>query len=375
MLISDAALHDHGAGAYCAYGSRITPEIVYLSGFRTSDPVIYIRREEEPGFIIVSQMEYERAMREASCQVMTRNEAGLIRIIEEGCDHWESLAKMITGLTNGPVLIPELFPYALGHALLERVPVIVDREIVSGLRAVKSETELNSITLAQRAAEEAVDTAINLIKNSKPHNGGLYLNDAPLTSGMVKSAMHKVLLDRGCNACDTIVVSGPDSALPHMMGNGPLLSDSPIVIDIFPQDDATGYYADMTRTVVHGEPAPEITEMWHAVKDAASKAMNLAKAGVTGSEVHSVVVDSFREVGYPSGKEGFTHNTGHGIGLEVHEPPTVGPSGGVLSSGNVITIEPGLYFNSVGGVRLENMGLITADGFINITRYPEELIL
>jgi Xaa-Pro aminopeptidase len=174
---------------------------------------------------------------------------------------------------------------------------------------------------------------------------------------------------------DTIVSCGEDTAIPHIAGTGPLKSDEPIVIDLFPVDERSGYYADMTRTVVKGKPSPEILAMYKALRDAKQLGISKIKAGVTGAEVHQTVVDFFKDQGYESGTRGFVHNLGHGVGLQVHELPTVGPAGTVLATGNVITVEPGLYYPGIGGVRLEDIGSVTAHGFDNFTQFPEDLVV
>ncbi|MDD1666880.1 MAG: M24 family metallopeptidase, partial [Methanomicrobiales archaeon] len=124
---------------------------------------------------------------------------------------------------------------------------------------------------------------------------------------------------------------------------------------------------------VKGEPSAKIGEMFEAVLGAQGLAAGLVRPGATGAEIHGKVVDYFRERGYESNTKGFIHNLGHGVGLEVHELPTLGPAGGELAAGNVITLEPGLYYPGVGGVRLEDAGVVTADGFRDLTRLPKEL--
>jgi Xaa-Pro aminopeptidase len=131
----------------------------------------------------------------------------------------------------------------------------------------------------------------------------------------------------------------------------------------------------MTRTVVKGEPSPEIFDMYRAILDAHDLAASQVRAGVKGADVHQSVVDLFSERGYGNGTHGFIHNLGHGIGLEVHEAPSLGPSGGALMSGNVITIEPGLYFPGTGGVRLEDVGSVTRSKFNRFTKFPRDLVL
>lgn len=131
----------------------------------------------------------------------------------------------------------------------------------------------------------------------------------------------------------------------------------------------------MTRTVVKGEPTPAIREMYDAVRDAKALGISMVRAGAAGADLYHAVVEFFRDRGYESDARGFTHSLGHGVGLEVHEEPSLGPQGGVLVAGNVVTVEPGLYYPGTGGVRLEDMGAVTPTGFDRFTQYEEELTL
>jgi len=227
----------------------------------------------------------------------------------------------------------------------------------------------------QAATELAMDLAISMIRSSVPKDGVLYIGGKALTSEQIRSGMHKLLLDHDCIATDTIVACGEDAALPHLLGSGPLREAEPIVIDVFPQDMMTGYYTDMTRTVSKGSPDQEIVDMFQAVKEAQNLGQSLLKPGITGDSVHQAVIDFFKEKGYESNTRGFVHNLGHGVGLEVHERPVIGPGGPLLKQGQVVTVEPGLYYPGTGGVRLEDTGAIMSDGFQNFTRYPREFIL
>jgi len=227
----------------------------------------------------------------------------------------------------------------------------------------------------QRATEKAMRTAHSLIKKSIISNEVLTLDNEPLTSERVRNAIHSCLIQHGCIARDTIVSCGPDSALPHLTGKGPLHPNEPIIIDIFPQQEESGYFADMTRTVVKGEPAGEIVEMFQAVTEAQSRAASHICPGVIGSDLQQETIDFFKEKGYESNSKGFMHNLGHGVGLDVHETPVLGAGGGPLKEGNVVTVEPGLYYPQLGGVRLEDMGVVTSDGFDRFTHYEELLIL
>ncbi len=369
----EEAILRSGSAAYVAFGSSQDADMRYLTMFSTTDPIVYIKKPGEQGTVVVSQMEYERARRESTAAVMSRSEAGLFEILKEENDRWRALARMIAGLVQGMVLIPPHFPYALAKELSALVSVEIDRTALVTMRARKSEWEIGRIRQVQVATEEAMEAGIAMIRKAGIRGGLLSRGAVPLTSGMVRAAMHQVLLRRGCTPADTIVACGEETAFPHIRGEGALRSDEPIVIDIFPRDDQTGYYSDMSRTICRGEPTADIREMFRAVREAQDLAAARLRPGVTGEEVYRAVVDFFEELGYGTGSSGFVHNLGHGVGLEVHEAPSLGPSGEMLVQGNVVTNEPGLYLPGTGGVRLENIGVIENGGFSTLTSYPREL--
>lgn len=372
----DLALRDAGAAAYAAYGSSADANVRYLTRFRTTDPVVYIQRMDERGMIVVPQMEHERAVRESPAAVVTRADAGYLEYIKAGESRWRATAHMIADLAAGPILVPANFPLALARELESFHPVILDEKgAVERMRAVKTPEEIEQIRSVQRAAEAAMEQGIALIRTAVQKNGVLHRDGRPLTSEAVRTEMHTVLLAHGCRGVDTIVSCGPDTALPHNEGFGALLADEPIVIDIFPQNEQSGYHADMTRTVVRGEPSPEIREMFEAVRDAKALSASMIRAGAVGADLYRATVEFFRDRGYESDTRGFIHSLGHGVGLEVHEDPSLGPQGEALVAGNVVTIEPGLYYPGTGGVRLEDMGAVTETGFDRFTQYEEELTL
>jgi len=369
------AIRKSGADAYVIYASSRDTDMKYLTHFTTSDPFVFFKKPGEPGVIIVSQMETGRASREATATVMTRSQAGLPEIMKTETDPYRATAKMIAGQVGKKILLPPNFPIALANAMSEYCTVVVDGGTIQSMRAKKSKIELILMNNVQKVTQRAMDRAISLIRSSSVKKGILYIDQKPLTSEQVKFSMHSLLLEHGCSAVDTIVSCGEDTAIPHMSGSGPLKSDEPIVIDLFPVEEKSGYYADMTRTVVKGEPSKDIREMYDALREAKKLGISRVKAGVSGADIHLAVVDFFNERGYETDTRGFIHNLGHGVGLQVHELPTIGPAGKALETGNVITIEPGLYYPGIGGVRLEDIGAVTSRGFNNFTTFSEELIL
>lgn len=372
----DLALEEGGFDAYVAFGNSQDANILYLTRFSVTDPILYIRRRGERGVIIVPQMECERAAKETDAVVISRAEAGYFEISKEERDPWRVLARVIERqVPAGPVLVPPSFPYALGSELARERQVGVDRDTVHRMREVKTAQEIRSIRHVQHVCDRAMERALLVIRKAKARKGLLFQGAVPLTSSLVRSAIHQVLVRNGCIPGETIVSCGEETAMPHRRGDGQLMEGEPIVIDIFPRDQETGYFTDMTRTVCRGEASPEIADMFRAVRGAQDLASRLIRPGVSGAEVYQAAVDFFREAGYESGSRGFVHSLGHGVGLEVHELPGLGPSGGELKANSVVTNEPGLYYPGTGGVRLENTGVVGQSGFSSLTRFGRDLVL
>ena len=339
------------------------------------DPVVFFKKPGRPGTIIVPQMEYDRAVAESSCAVMTRGDARYFEILEEEPDRGAALARMIANQVGGDILVPAAFPLSLARKLEEHAAVRIDDGTVAGMRAKKTSAELAAIRETQRVNEAALDLALAYLRKSKVERGVLMWEGSPLTSDMLRQKVHVFFLEHGYTAHDTIISCGEETAMPHRTGSGPLMADQPIVIDIFPRHEESGYFADMTRTVVRGEAEPAIRELYETVDGAQELGKSLIKPGVAGKDVHLAVVDYFADRGYATEKEGFIHSLGHGVGLDIHEQPSLGPSGEALEAGHVVTVEPGLYYAAIGGVRLEDMGVVTQQGFDCFTKYPKELEL
>src|SRR5512136_22681 len=297
--LSDA-IKTHGADAYVIYASSRDADMRYLTHFTTSDPFVYFKKPGMKGVIIVSQMEVGRASREATAAIMTRTQAGLPDILKTENDPYRATAKMIAGQVGKKILVPPDFPIALANSLSEYCTILVDEGTVRSMRAKKGKNEILLMKNVQKSAEKAMGCAISLIKKASVKKDVLYLDKKPLTAEYIKFSMHSLLLEHGCTAVDTIVSCGNDTAIPHMTGTGPLRSDEPIVIDLFPVEEKSGYYADMTRTVVKGEPSKEIREMYDALREAKKLGISRVKAGVSGADIHLEIVDFFKERGYES---------------------------------------------------------------------------
>jgi Xaa-Pro aminopeptidase len=278
---------------------------------------------------------------------------------------------------------PPTFPIAVAERLWQSgIQVTSDRETFAARRRVKNEAELAGIRRAQRAAEAGMDAARDLLRRAEPNGSGLLVDGEPLTAERLKDAINGAFVAHRVVAEDFIVAPGAQGAVGHDLGSGPIAAGQSVVIDLWPKDPETACYADMTRTYVVGEPPEELAEYHRLVKAALDRALETTRAGVPAMEPFRAVCDLFQEAGYPTQlskgpgevlTSGFFHGLGHGVGLEVHEPPWLGRAPGDMVAGDVVTLEPGLYRQGFGGVRLEDLVLVTESGAENLTEYPYEL--
>jgi Xaa-Pro aminopeptidase len=226
--------------------------------------------------------------------------------------------------------------------------------------------------------EAAMDAAIGAIREAEVHDGVLRWRGTTLTAERVRRLISMTLIEDGLLAQHTIVACGEAACDPHNEGRGPLRAGESIIIDIFPRDEASRYHADITRTVVKGRASDMLRKMYRAVAAGQEQAFALLRDGSDGEAIHRAVQDTLERHGFQTGEvngrmQGFFHGTGHGLGLEVHELPRISKLPTTLGSGNVVTVEPGLYYPGIGGVRIEDVVVVTETGCTNLTRYPKEL--
>jgi Xaa-Pro aminopeptidase len=279
--------------------------------------------------------------------------------------------------------VPESFPTGVAdHLRSAGIELTVDPEHFRARRRVKNAAELAGIRRAQRGAEAAMSAARDALARAERRNGSLVLDGEVLTCESLKRQVDDAFVRHGLSAEESVVSHGSQTAVGHDMGSGEIAADDVVLLDLFPVDKATGCYADMTRTFAVGEPPPEIREYQPLVKEALELAVAAIRPGVNGRDVHRLVCDFFNQHGFPTqlhkaeGEvivDGFYHGTGHGVGLAVHEAPSLGRIGDDLVAGDVITIEPGLYRSGTGGVRLEDLVLVTEDGGEVLTDFPYDL--
>ncbi len=276
--------------------------------------------------------------------------------------------------------LPLIYAHALREAGLE---VECDLEMGVSARRAKDEAEIEHLREAQRITEGAMEMACGLIARATANRQGVLQHEgAPLTSERVRAAIDVWLLQRGYTTPGSIVAGGPIGADCHNYGTGELRTGEPVIVDIFPQNRETLYNGDCTRTVVHGEISATLSKMRTAVAAAKAAGIAAVRTGITGQQVHEATIAVIQQHGFsiglpaadaPDSYCAMVHGTGHGVGLEVHEPPLLDKGGPPLVAGDAVTVEPGLYSKAIGGVRLEDLVVTTDEGCINLNRLPEEL--
>jgi Xaa-Pro aminopeptidase len=373
-------LGQHNLDGFLFVGDSICDaDMYYLSRFLAGDRFAILAQEKTT--LLVSSMETGRARKESIADECLSTSQYLIMEKLRRCEKPEEaylqvLLEFLQGHGIKRLGVPFCFPAGIYQSLLQDIEVSVSESPASRWREIKRQEELDAIACTQRACERAMRQAVDLIASSKPRGELLYREGQPLTSEKVRGAIEISLLEDGCEALDTIVAGGTQAADPHARGTGPIAANAPIVIDIFPRSKSSRYFADMTRTVLKGEAAPEVKEIYEAVRLAQTEGLDAIRAGATGREVHSRVSQVFLDQGYPEREgRGFTHSTGHGVGLDVHEKPALSEIGEALQVSHVVTVEPGLYYPEIGGVRLEDLVVVKENGCENLTHFERQLVL
>ena len=295
----------------------------------------------------------------------------------------ELVVRAVRRLETTEVVVPPTFyTQVADHLRSCGIEVTVDTAAWAKRRRRKTPAELEGSERAQRAAEIAILTAARMLREAEPTDDGrLRFEGEILTAELVREAMTAMLSQQGADSDEIIVQSGDACLKGHDLGSGPLLPDQSCIIDVFPRDRRTGAFSDMTRTFVPGRPSDELVKLHQTCREALKIALDACRPGT--DDLYQRVADWFNSQGHPSQlhpsdppklNQGFFHALGHGVGLEVHERPFLGRRCEALLPGDVIAIEPGLYYEGVGGVRLEDTVTITDDGYEFFTDpYPYDL--
>jgi Xaa-Pro aminopeptidase len=359
--------------------------------FSVGDPAALIELPAEGNrsrsVLILRDIEMERARKHAradqvACPADFAPESGLSGDRETATA--QAVAECLRRNDVKNVVADRTLPLIFAHEMAQ-AGIAVECDLDWGVleRRSKDEQEIACLREAQAFTEGAMRMACEMVAGATARDDGvLVVGDEPLTSERVRAAIDVWLLERGYSNPTSIIAGGPSGADCHDVGSGELRTAQPVIIDIFPCNRETRYNGDCTRTVVHGDISEQLIEMHAAVVAAKAAAIGACRAGVTGEQVHNATLDAIRARGYavglpeadtPDSYCAITHGTGHGIGLDVHEPPLLDKGGPELVVGDAVTIEPGLYCKSIGGMRVEDMVIVTEDGCDNLNTLPEGL--
>ena len=353
--------------------------------FGPHDPVAWARFDDGPTLMLVRDVELPRARASGRAdEVFCYEDFAPIEGLsgDRAIRAAQAVAEMLVRRGVTRVVADRSLALIYADELRRRgVEVECDRELGVIERRRKDADEVAALRAVQRITEDAIRDACEHIARADANDAGELIDGGEaITSESVKRRLDLFLIERGCVSDGHIVAGGPAGADCHFSGTGPLRSGEPVIIDVFPRHLASGYHGDCTRTVVHGTPSPKLPDMHAAVVAAKAAALDATRAGATGQSVHraaaAVLVErgyrvGFDSTGHPAGF--MPHGVGHGIGLDLKEPPLLDEGGPELLEGDAITVEPALYADDTGGVRVEDMVIVTADGFENLNAFPESL--
>ena len=367
-----------------------SPELRHEVPLPVPDPFLYAEAGGKRS-VVVSSLEAGRIRALGTdLEVFTLEDAGNDELVKRGLDSY-AVAQEVNlnacrklGLESA--VTPAGFP--LGDADFLRangIELTADQRFFDERRRVKTEHELAGIRRACRAVEAGIAVGVELLRTASRSNGTLTLDGKPLTCERIKLEVERAFAEHGAAAEEFTVSHGAQTAVGHDGGSGPIGSEDVVLFDLYPRDRESACYSDFTRTFALGSPSDELREYHRLAKEALDLAVAAVKPGVKGSDIHRQVCDFFHEHGHKTqlhkeeGEalvDGYFHATGHGVGLEVHERPGVGRiESEPLVEGDVIALEPGLYRNGYGGVRLEDLILVTADGAEVLTSFPYDFEL
>ena len=355
--------------------SESDADLLYLGGFRAPDPFLAF---EIGGarVAVLSPLEIDRGLREG-----TFDEVLSLEDVIEQSESAGDLSARILWIADqrraSRILLPEDFPARMAFDLKEKGAY--DLEFLSRpvcrKRLRKSESERENIRRVNRVVSSGFSLVGEILGASSIEGGELVFEGRVLTSEFLQRQIAVNCLAQGCIAESTIVAGGDQACDPHERGRGPLRANELIIVDIFPRDEVSGYFGDMTRTFCKGEPSEEAARLVATVREAQAIALDSISAQVDGKDVHEKVVSYFSDQGYETGRtdtgfQGFFHGTGHGLGLEIHEEPRISKASSLLEEGMVTTVEPGLYYRGVGGCRIEDVVAVTENGVEMLSSHP-----
>ena len=361
--------------------SETDADMLYATGFFAPDPFLFVQKRGRR-LVVMSDLEQDRAKKQARVHRVL-SWSRIARELEargRTASVAEVAACVLRRLGARAVDVPRSFPIGLAEDLRElRLGVNVVPDPFWPERAVKRPDEVRAITEALRAAEAGLQAGLEALRACRIGGDGYLRRDGRrFTAEDLRAAVNTRIMAERAVPAHTICAPGDQAVDPHEEGHGPIRAHTPVVMDIFPRSERTGYFGDLTRTVVRGRASERLKEVYALVKEGVRLGHRRVKDGADGTAIHREIHALFESRGYRTGPrdgrmQGFFHGTGHGLGLQIHEPPSISPRPSTLRAGHVVTVEPGLYYLGLGGVRIEDVALVTRTGSRNLTRVPKFL--
>lgn len=360
--------------------SEADSNLYYATHFLAPDPFIFLQVDGRKT-LLMSDLELDRAKAEARVDEVL----ALSAYEAKARQRWtaphliDTLDLILDEYGVRELLVPAGFGLEHADRLREKGYRVTWRpDPFFEARLIKSEEEIAFIEATQRATERAVGRALDVLRASEIRGEALYWEGEVLTAEALRRVIHLALLEDDCLGQHTIVAPGVQGCDPHNRGSGPIRPHESLVLDVFPRSNRTRYFADMTRTVVRGKASDALRRMHEAVLAAQLRGIELIADGVAGDAVHREVQAVLERAGFETGMvggrmQGFFHGTGHGVGLDIHEPPRIGRAQATLRAGQVVTVEPGLYYPRWGAIRIEDLVVVEAAGCRNLSRFPKTL--
>jgi len=357
-------------------------DMFYATKFWAPDAFIFLQQNGKRT-LVLSDLEIGRGRKQAeadefvSFNKLEREVQGKSR---KAPPYEKVLAHFLRKRGVRSAVVPSSFPLGYAEALAKaKIKVRPTNGFFWPERAAKSDNEIEMIGRALRITEMGLKRAMEVLRRStigRTWDKKLKWSGKTLTSEILRAEIDTAILRAGAIPTSTIVAGGDQACDPHERGFGPLSANSLIILDVFPRDAKTGYWGDLTRTVVRGRASEAQRKLWETVKTGQTFALREIKAGVDGMKIHQAIQKMFSDRGYPTevrkGKNvGFFHGTGHGLGLEIHEYPRLQKV--VLKEREIVTVEPGLYYPGLGGVRIEDVVVVTKTGCKILSRFPKQL--
>jgi Xaa-Pro aminopeptidase len=361
--------------------SEYDSNLYYAVKFSVPDPFPYFQIGGK-SMILMSDLELGRSQKQAKVDEVISYSDIQVKARKSGNERpgvADVTAYFLKSKKMNEVLVPDNFNIGLADALRKRgIKVESKPDPFFEERVYKSSQEVQMITASLRYTEAAIHKLEDLLRKSKIIGKKISYRGQWVTSELLKKVLNVSMMENNCIGSHTIVASGNQGCDPHNTGTGPVWANQSLIVDVFPRSGDTFYYADITRTFVKGKATPALKAQYEAVKVAQEKGIDMVAPGINGRDVHQTIMRDMEGRGYKTERRngtmvGFFHGTGHGLGLDVHEPPRVNSSDHILKKGEVVTVEPGLYYPGVGAVRIEDLLVVTGSGHLNLTVYPKKL--